>query len=350
MLWSIKARGCRLGSQPERQSFPITKEGRVSVLYQIHPGITTLVAGNFFNMLKEEIAEAFRSLQDRICNALEQEDGKAAFHEDLWEHHSGGGGRTRLIQNGNVIEKGGVNFSAVEGPVHPRLKGQMNLAEEDLHFFATGVSIVQHPVSPMVPIIHMNVRYFEMSNGTSWFGGGIDLTPHYVVPEQAAYFHAQLRETCNRHHPAFYPEFKKWADDYFFLPHRQETRGVGGIFFDYLKPEDARYGLDKKAIFDFVLDVGNTFAPVYTHLMHINKDRAFTDDQKAWQYLRRGRYVEFNLVWDRGTKFGLETGGRTESILMSLPPQANWAYDHVPPAGTPEAETLGYLKKGIEWI
>ncbi len=302
-------------------------------------------------MQKEQIAEAFRSLQDAICAALEKEDGTGKFREDTWEHHTGGGGRTRLIQDGSVLEKGGVNFSAVQGPVHPRLQAQMNLPQgESPDFFATGVSIVMHPVSPQVPIIHMNVRYFELSNGTCWFGGGIDLTPHYVVEDQAAYFHRELQTVCSRHHPDFYSRFKNWADDYFFLPHRDETRGVGGIFFDYLKPDHADHGLSRQALFDFVIDVGNTFAPVYTHLMAANKHKPYTEAEKSWQYLRRGRYVEFNLVWDRGTKFGLETGGRTESILMSLPPQANWAYDFRPEEGTREADTLRMLKKGIEWV
>lgn len=302
-------------------------------------------------MQKEQIADAFRSLQDTICAALEEEDGTGKFREDAWEHHSGGGGRTRLIQDGSVLEKGGVNFSAVRGPVHPRLQAQMNLPEgEAPDFFATGVSIVMHPVNPQVPIIHMNVRYFELSNGTCWFGGGIDLTPHYIAADQAAYFHRELQTVCSRHHPGFYSRFKNWADDYFFLPHRNETRGIGGVFFDYLKPDHEEHGLSKQALFDFVIDVGNTFAPAYTHLMAINKNKSYTEAEKNWQYLRRGRYVEFNLVWDRGTKFGLETGGRTESILMSLPPQANWAYDFRPEEGTREADTLRMLKKGIEWV
>lgn len=301
--------------------------------------------------MKEFIADEFRKLQDDICAALEKEDGKGKFQEDLWQHHSGGGGRTRLIQEGNVLEKGGVNFSAVEGTVHPRLRAQMNLSPDDeVNFFATGVSIVMHPYSPKVPIIHMNVRYFELSNGTCWFGGGIDLTPHYVVEEQARYFHRQLKAVCDAHHPAFYTRFKKWADDYFFLQHRGETRGVGGIFFDYLKPDHADHGLTKSQLFEFVIDTGKTFAPVYTHLMSLNKSKPFTESEKNWQFLRRGRYVEFNLVWDRGTKFGLETGGRTESILMSLPPQANWAYDYQPEPGTAEARTLEFLKKDIDWL
>lgn len=296
----------------------------------------------------QHIENAFKDLQDRICHALEVTDKKGKFIEDQWEHHSGGGGRTRLIQEGNILEKGGVNFSSVTGPVHERLLQQMNLDPADnLQFNATGVSIVMHPNSPMVPIIHMNVRYFQISNGICWFGGGIDLTPHYVVEEDAQFFHQTLKDTCDRHDETYYPKFKTWADDYFYLPHRDETRGVGGIFFDYLKPSE---NLSKDQLFDFVLDVGNQFAPIYTSLMNKHRDDPFTGVEKAWQYLRRGRYVEFNLVWDRGTKFGLETSGRTESILMSLPPQANWAYDYKPEVGSEEAKTLSLLKKGIEWV
>jgi coproporphyrinogen III oxidase len=296
----------------------------------------------------QQIENAFKDLQDSICHALEVTDKKGKFIEDKWEHHSGGGGRTRLIQEGNILEKGGVNFSSVTGPVHERLLQQMNLDPADnLQFNATGVSIVMHPNSPMVPIIHMNVRYFQISNGISWFGGGIDLTPHYVVEEDAQFFHQTLKDTCDRHDQAYYPKFKNWADEYFYLPHRDETRGVGGIFFDYLKPTEA---LSKKELFDFVLDVGNQFAPIYTSLMDKHRNDPFTGVEKAWQYLRRGRYVEFNLVWDRGTKFGLETNGRTESILMSLPPQANWAYDYKPEADSEEAKTLSLLKKGISWV
>ncbi|GAB2774144.1 oxygen-dependent coproporphyrinogen oxidase [Rhabdobacter roseus] len=294
----------------------------------------------------------FKKLQDTICRALEAEDGIGTFREDAWTHHSGGGGRTRLIQNGAVIEKGGVNFSGVRGEVHPRLRQQMALADtDDVHFFATGVSIVMHPHSPRVPIIHMNVRYFELSNGTCWFGGGIDLTPHYVVEQDARWFHAQLKAACDRHHPDYYPQFKTWADDYFFIPHRQETRGVGGIFFDYLKPAtpDNPAQPTKEALFAFVQEVGESFAPTYTQLMQKYRDEPYGEREKNWQYLRRGRYVEFNLVWDRGTKFGLETNGRTESILMSLPPQAQWAYDHQPEPHSPEADTLAWLRKGVAW-
>lgn len=223
---------------------------------------------------------------------------------------------------------------------------QMNLTEQ-AEYFATGVSIVMHPLSPMVPIIHMNVRYFEMSNGVSWFGGGIDLTPHYIVDEEARWFHQQLKATCDAHDPNYYSKFKHWADDYFFLPHRQETRGVGGIFFDYLKPTNDEH---KNQLFEFVKAVGETFAPTYTELMRKNHELPFGEDEKKWQLVRRGRYVEFNLVWDRGTKFGLETGGRTESILMSLPPLAGWEYDHQPAPNSREDYTLSMLKKGIDWV
>lgn len=296
---------------------------------------------------KEEIEEFFKSLQDKICHALERTDGKGVFHQDLWEHHSGGGGRTRLIQNGNIIEKGGVNFSAVSGPASEDMKKQLKI-ENDADFFASGVSIVQHPVSPLVPIIHMNVRYFELSDGTYWFGGGIDLTPHYVDESQAKWFHEQLKAVCDQHDISFYPKYKTWADEYFYIPHRSETRGIGGIFFDHLN--EGSLNKSKREIFEFVKAVGEAFAPIYTQLMKQNASQAFGENEKKWQLLRRGRYVEFNLVWDRGTKFGLATGGRTESILMSLPAEANWAYNHHPAAGSKEEMTLSLLKKGIDWV
>jgi len=296
-------------------------------------------------LTKEIITEEFKKLQDLICNALEAEDGKGKFREDLWERPGGGGGRSRVIADGNVIEKGGVNFSAVEGETPDKILQALSL--EKSNFFATGVSIVLHPHNPFVPIIHMNIRYFEMSNGTWWFGGGIDLTPHYIDKKDAAHFHRQLKAVCDRHHDKFYQEFKKWADEYFYIPHRKETRGIGGIFFDRL---NETRGKSKEELFDFVLDVGKAFAPIYTHFMRSNNGLSYDDQNVQWQRLRRGRYVEFNLVWDKGTKFGLETDGRTESILMSLPPQANWIYDYKPVAGSEEAKTLSLLKKGVEWL
>jgi coproporphyrinogen III oxidase len=297
---------------------------------------------------KEEITNWFKSLQDSICASLEKEDGKGKFTEDNWTREEGGGGRTRIIQHGNVIEKGGVLFSAVHGPVPDFLTRESNLnPNKDLTFYAAGVSIVIHPSNPMVPIIHMNVRYFEMSNGVFWFGGGIDLTPHYIVEEDAKFFHNSLKVACDKHDLSFYPDFKKWADDYFYIPHRKETRGVGGIFFDKLTSTDV---ITKQARFDFIKEIGNTFAPVYTSLMNRNKAKTFSEKNKQWQLLRRGRYVEFNLVYDKGTKFGLETNGRTESILMSLPETAGWLYNFVPDKGSDEESTLLLLKKGINWV
>ncbi len=294
---------------------------------------------------RQEIENWFKGLQDDICAALEQADGKATFHQDLWQREQGGGGRTRVIAEGNIIEKGGVNFSAVHG--EPPAKMLTALGLEKANFYATGVSIVIHPVSPMVPIIHMNVRYFEMDNGVYWFGGGIDLTPHYVVDEDAKYFHSQLKNTCDAHSESYYPKFKKWADDYFYLPHRNETRGVGGIFFDRLADQD---GFDKKQRWEFVKAVGETFAPTYIELINRNKDKSFGDQESYWQRVRRGRYVEFNLLWDKGTKFGIDSNGRTESILMSLPPQANWVYDFQTEPNSPEQTTLDKLVKGIDWV
>ena len=198
----------------------------------------------------------------------------------------------------------------------------------------------------MVPIIHMNVRYFEISENEFWFGGGIDLTPAYVVLDDAKYFHSSLKKVCDKFDANYYTEFKKWADDYFFIKHRNETRGVGGIFFDKLKPTEKH---SKENLFEFVKAVGETFAPVYTEIINRNATIAFTEKEKEWQLLRRGRYVEFNLVYDKGTKFGLETDGRTESILMSLPKQASWFYNFSPEKGSKEEQALAFLKKEINW-
>lgn len=293
---------------------------------------------------KEKIAEWFQGLQDSICNSLETLDGKSAFMEDQWDRPQGGGGRSRVIKDGDLIEKGGVNFSAVSGPTPDKILKALNLSEAD--FFATGVSIVLHPKNPWVPIIHMNVRYFEMSNGVWWFGGGIDLTPHYVIVQKAKKFHQYLKDTCDKHDAGFYPKFKQWADDYFFVKHRNETRGIGGIFFDRLTDKEGR---SKDQQWNFVKDVGETFIPAYTDAVNDLRDKQWSESEKKWQKIRRGRYVEFNLVHDKGTKFGLDTNGRTESILMSLPPEANWEYDRRPSTEM-EKQTLAFLKKGIDWV
>lgn len=293
---------------------------------------------------KQEIKEWYQNLQDRICQGLEELDGKSTFDEDKWKRPEGGGGRSRVIKEGNLIEKGGVNFSAVEGTTPQKILEALNLPKSD--FYATGVSIVLHPQNPWVPIIHMNIRYFEMSNGIWWFGGGIDLTPHLIIKERARQFHLALKAACDKYNSDYYPKFKAWADDYFFVTHRDETRGIGGIFFDRLNKEG---GFTKTARWNFVKEVGNTFLPIYTSAVEGLRNRSWVKEEKEWQKIRRGRYVEFNLVHDKGTKFGLDTNGRTESILMSLPPEANWDYNYQARSEA-QKNTLSLLKKGIDWI
>lgn len=300
---------------------------------------------------KEKIVTDYQAIQDEICRALDAVDGKAKFEQELWQREGGGGGRTRVIQNGNVFEKGGVNFSAVDGQLPEAIKKSLKIDQDD--FFATGVSIVIHPNHPLVPIIHMNIRYFEMPSTFApgrepvrWFGGGIDLTPHYVFEDDAKFFHSSLKATCDKYNSGFYDRFKKWADDYFFIKHRNETRGIGGIFYDRLTATEETSWED---IFEFSKALGHSFVPMYTELVNRHKNEPFTADQQQWQYQRRSRYAEFNLVYDAGTKFGLETNGRIESILMSLPPTAKWLYNYQPMPGSEEEKTLSLLKKGINW-
>jgi coproporphyrinogen III oxidase len=295
---------------------------------------------------RAEITAWLQDFQTRLCQQLEAADGVARFGQDDWLRPGGGGGHSRVLENGRILEKGGVGFSAVEGEMSEAAARQLHMP--DPRFYATGVSVVLHPRSPRVPIIHMNVRYFEAGNGEAWVGGGIDLTPIYVDEAQARRFHQQLKAACDKHNPTYYARFHKWADDYFYLPHRQETRGVGGIFFDRLT-----VGKDGSAaeLFSLMQDVAEVFGPFYSQLMLENHTLPFGEREEAWQTLRRNRYAEFNLAFDRGTRFGLETGGRTESILMSLPPRCGWSYNPAPPApGSPEATTLGWLRKGVDWI
>ncbi len=297
-------------------------------------------------MSRSEIAAWLRDFQTRLCQQLETADGGAVrFGQDDWQRPGGGGGHSRVLEGGRILEKGGVGFSAVEGEMSEAAARQLQMP--DPHFFATGVSLVLHPRSPRVPIVHMNVRYFEAGNGEAWVGGGIDLTPIYVDEAQARRFHEGLKAVCDGFDPAYYPRFTRWADDYFYLPHRQETRGVGGIFFDRLT-----LGADGSAahLLGLMQAVAEAFASLYTPLMRENHALAYGEREEAWQTLRRNRYAEFNLAFDRGTRFGLETGGRTESILMSLPPRCGWAYNPAPPAaGSPEANTLAWLRKGVKW-
>ena len=281
----------------------------------------------------EEAAGFFKGLQNRIVNELEAVDG-ARFHEDLWERPGGGGGRTRVLQEGNVFEKAGVNFSLVFGRMNPEFSKQVPGDGDD--FKATGVSLVLHPRNPKIPTVHANFRFLEKGE-KSWFGGGGDLTPFYPYTRDVVEFHKVWKAVCDRHPTvADHARMKKWCDEYFFLPHRQEARGVGGIFFDYLEAT--------RPAWEFVRGAGDSFVPAYVPILKRRKDETYTEEEKEFQEYRRGRYVEFNLIYDRGTIFGLKTGGRTESILMSLPAKTRWWYDHKAATGSPEAALLEYLK------
>lgn len=296
----------------------------------------------------DTITEWFRGLQHRITTGLAALDGKSDFQSDVWQRPEGGGGDTRIIQDGDVFEKGGVNFSHVYGQLPSVLKSETRSAD---FFHATGVSIVIHTQHPFVPIIHMNVRYFEMRDREdgevvdAWFGGGIDLSPAYPNAEDAVFFHQYLKNVCDQFDSSYYPRFKKWCDEYFTIVHRKQMRGIGGIFFDHLRADDAE-GLEK--IFAFVQAVGDAFVPVYSEIVNRNRHKSFTEAHRSWQYVRRGYYTEFNLVYDRGTHFGLKSNGRIESILMSLPPHAEWKYNFVPEEDSLEAEALGFFQPK-EW-
>jgi len=276
-----------------------------------------------------------RDLQDRICAGLEEADGQARFREDVWQRPGGGGGRSRVLIGGGVFEKAGVNFSDVFGQMAPEFAAQ--IPGEGLDFTAAGVSLVLHPRNPFVPTVHANFRFLTKGK-KQWFGGGADMTPYYPYREDVIHFHRTWKTVCTRHAPPVdYPRFKKWCDEYFFLQHRNEPRGIGGIFFDYLEGD-----FDK--LLAFVQDCGDHFLDAYLPIVRRRKDEPYTERHRCFQEFRRGRYVEFNLIYDRGTLFGLKTGGRTESILMSLPPVVRWLYDWHPAPGTREAELYEYLK------
>lgn len=294
---------------------------------------------------RELIQNSFKKLQQDIISFLEAEDGKGQFGTEEWHRPGGGGGITRLLTNGNIIEKGGVNFSAVHGETPKAIREGFGIASGE--FFASGVSSVLHPHNPFVPIIHMNVRYFELSNGDAWFGGGIDLTPAYVFHEDGLAFHKSLKEVCDLYNTNWYPEFKSNADRYFHIRHRQECRGIGGIFYDR---RNAAHDNDFQTLLNFSLALGNTFAPIYTSLMRKHGNRTYGDKEKEWQLHRRARYVEFNLVYDAGTRFGLETNGRTESILMSMPPMARWESNFVPEPGSAEEVSQAYFSHPANWV
>jgi coproporphyrinogen III oxidase len=284
-------------------------------------------------MNKDFITQSFKDIQDHICAGLTEVSGQT-YHEDNWTYTDGdGGGRTRIFSD-DAIEKGGVNFSALNGTLSEKMASKLKGGGRD--FFATGVSLVIHPKNPFVPTVHINIRYIERG-GKGWFGGGIDLTPYYPNTENIITFHKSLKTICDNHAIADYLKYKKECDNYFYIKHRNEARGVGGIFFDYLS-ENA------KQTFEFVKDIGMGFNQIYLPIFTENKNKPFTEKQREFQLYRRGRYVEFNLVYDRGTLFGLETQGRIESILMSLPPLTSWTYNWSPKPNTPEAELYDVIK------
>ncbi len=290
--------------------------------------------------LAERVQAYFEQLQQRICAALEEIEQETRFTDDAWERTGGGGGLTRVMENGRVFEKAGVNTSTVFGSLPATIATKMNVPASE--FFATGVSLVIHPRSPMIPTVHANYRYFQRADGDAWFGGGSDLTPYYPFDEDIVHFHRTLKDACDRIDGEFYPRFKKSCDEYFYIPHRGEARGVGGIFFDYLRGESEKH-------FALVQSAGDVFPDAYLPIVERRMKETWGDPEREWQLIRRGRYVEFNLIYDRGTLFGLETQGRAESILMSLPPSVEWRYDVSPP-GPLEARLVQLLKHPREWV
>ncbi len=285
-------------------------------------------------------AQWFRSLQRTLCATLEGEEPALRFISDPWKRLEGGGGVTAVLQEGEVFEKAGIGFSEVFGRLSDHVA--QSLAVPVQLFAATGISLIVHPRNPLVPTVHLNCRFFEMEDGTSWFGGGSDLTPSYIDEEGFAHFHDILKSVCERYERGSYEKFKEWADRYFYLPHRQEHRGIGGIFFDKLRDEP-----DKT--FRFVQDLGNAFVESYLPIVIRRKGDSWGERERKWQLLRRGRYAEFNLLHDRGTDFGLQSGGRVESVLMSLPPEVRWEYGAQPERGSREEAMVRLLKTPKSW-
>ena len=293
------------------------------------------------------------ALQDTICAALEQADGKAKFREDEWQRAEGkgGGGKTRIIQNGNVFEKGGVNTSVVYGAVSDIMRRQLQI--DAAKWFACGLSLVIHPLNPHVPTVHANWRYFELYDEEDnvkdrWFGGGADLTPYYLYDEDAQHFHQTLKDAIDPFGSDLHAIYKKQCDDYFTNTHRnQEMRGIGGVFYEHLRPADDAHANE---LFRFQQANGNAFLPAYLPIVAKRKDKEYGQREIAWQEIRRGRYVEFNLIHDRGTLFGLKTNGRTESILMSLPPRARWEYDYQPEPGSEEDRLWQACLHPKDWV
>jgi coproporphyrinogen III oxidase len=300
--------------------------------------------------MKDRFFKYIHELQDTITSKLEMIDGSAAFKEDIWKRPEGGGGRTRIIENGEVFEKGGVNISGVYGKLPASMQAYFKV--NDVDFFACGLSLVLHPKNPMAPTVHANWRYFEMYDEQGnvidqWFGGGQDLTPYYLFEEDAVHFHQICKAACDKHNPDFYSTYKNRCDTYFHNSHRDESRGIGGLFFDYCK---ASQEMSMSQWYDFVKEVGDSFLEAYVPILEKRVQLPFTKKEQNWQEIRRGRYVEFNLVHDKGTLFGLKTNGRIESILMSLPPKVQWVYDHQPEPNSKEEQLMRVLKTPKNWV
>ncbi len=296
----------------------------------------------------DRIKQMLLDVQDKICMALQQQEPKSTFLEDKWQRDAGGGGRTRVMEGGSVFEKGGVNFSHVYGDALPASATAARPELAGRSFQAMGVSLVMHPLNPYVPTSHMNIRFFvaekEGEASIWWFGGGFDLTPYYGFEEDCRHWHRTAKNICDPFDGQYYPTFKQWCDDYFYLKHRDEPRGVGGLFFDDLNSAAFQH------CFEFTQAVGLGYIDAYIPIVQRRKETQYGDQERAFQLYRRGRYVEFNLVFDRGTLFGLQSGGRTESILMSLPPQVAWRYNWSPEAGTPEQALYETFLKPRDWI
>jgi coproporphyrinogen III oxidase len=300
--------------------------------------------------MKDKFYQYILNLQNQITSKLEEVDSLAQFREDIWQREEGGGGKTRILENGKVFEKSGVNVSKIHGKMPEAIRKMFNANEGD--FFACGLSLVIHPKNPMVPTVHANWRYFEMYDDkgeiiNQWFGGGQDLTPYYLFEEDAIHFHQICKNACDKHNIDFYPKYKKQCDEYFWNTHRNEARGIGGLFFDYCKPTN---DFSLEDWFNFVTEVGDNFLNAYIPIVEKRKEVDYSEAQKTWQEIRRGRYVEFNLVHDKGTLFGLKTNGRIESILMSLPPKVQWIYDHHPEKGSEEEKLINVLMNPVNWI
>ncbi|MDX1383540.1 MAG: oxygen-dependent coproporphyrinogen oxidase [Thermoanaerobaculia bacterium] len=294
------------------------------------------------------VNDYLRDLQARLCRAFEDADGAAGFVADAWERPEGGGGLTRVLRGGAVFEQAGVGYSHVHGPGLPPAATAQRPELAGRSFHAAGVSMVLHPANPRVPTMHANVRVFVAEAANSepvwWFGGGMDLTPYYGYREDVVHWHRTVRDSCAPFGEEVYPRFKRWCDEYFYLPHRGETRGVGGIFFDDLN----EWGFPR--CFAFLRSVGDHIAPAYLPIVDRRRGESFGERERQFQLWRRGRYVEFNLVYDRGTKFGLQSGGRTESILMSLPPLARWEYGWEPEPGSVEADFVAEYLAPRDWL